>query len=389
MGNSSLELALLYIAVLIVVSRVLGEAFLRIKQPAIIGELLAGMILGPMMFGFIEVLPEIELFILLGVYFLIFLAGYEEINVEELVKAMRIRVIASSMISFFTPFTLCLLVFSQVMGMAWAPSLLLSSVMALTSLGVVVRIVSDLRIAGVKLGLNLINMSILSEFMGLLIASASTQMLVQGEQGDYAFMAVKVLSFFLTSGLAGYFLVPRLIRRVERIFKVKAASFATLIAIVLLFSYLSSLAGLHGVFGALIMGFALSRTKWDPVIRGTVDQLKGFAYGIFIPLFFAGAGLYVTRDFMKLDVLAAVAVALAVVVGKLVGGFVSSKLMRVEHRSLIALGQLAKGGVEIAILSFALSIEAVSIELYSYIVLLIFFLTIAASTSLNLYRRIA
>ena len=381
-----LEMALLYIALLIVASRLLGELFVRARQPAMIGEILAGMILGPMMLSVVEIIPEIRLFIVLGIYFLMFLVGYEEVSIEELLKAMRPSLIVSSLISFFLPFTACLLVFNLVLAMDSALSALLSSIIALTSLGVVVRIASELQMLRSKYGLRLTSMAVLNEMTGLVLASAMLEMLIHGETPGYAVMAIRVLLFFLLAGLIGYFVVPKVVRKAEMVFKVKAASFATLIAIILIFAYLSSLAGLHGVLGSLIAGFAMSRMKWDPVIVKTVDQLKGFAHGIFIPLFFAGAGLYVTRDFLEMEVFAACMIALAFVLSKIGTGLVISKLMRAEQKLMVTLMQLAKGGVEIALLSFALSLGLLPVEVYSYVIILIFLLTVVSSSILNMRR---
>lgn len=386
MAGSPLEMALLYIALLIVASRLLGELFVRARQPAMAGEILAGMILGPMMLGMVKVIPEIKLFIVLGIYLLMFLAGYEEIDIEELLKAMRLDVVISSIMSFFMPFALCLTVFNVVLAMDFALSALLSSVMALTSLGVVVRIASELQILRGKYGLRLTGMAVLNEMMGLVLASAVLEMLIHEGAPGYAVMVIRVPLFFLLAGLIGYFIVPKVIRKTEMVFKVKAASFAMLMAIILMFAYLSSLAGLHGVLGSLIAGFAMSRMKWDPIIVKTVDQLKGFAHGIFIPLFFAGAGLYVTRDFLGMEIFAACMIALVFILSKIGAGLIISKLMVAEQKLVITLMQLAKGGVEIALLSFALSLGLVPIELYSYIIILILLLTVISSSILKVRK---
>jgi len=386
MTGYPLETALLYIASLIIASRMLGELFVRARQPAMAGEILAGMILGPMMLGVVRVIPEIRLFIALGIYFLLFLAGYEEIDLGELLKAMRLDVIISSTISFFMPFALCLAVFNVVLAIDFALSALLSSVMALTSLGVVVRMASDLQMLRGKYGLKLTGMAVLNEVMGLLLASAVLEVLIHEEVPGYAAIAIKTLLFFSLAGLIGYFIVPRVVRKTEVAFKVEAASFATLIAIILMFVYLSSLAGLHGVLGSLIVGFAMSRMKWDPVIAKTVDQLKGFAHGIFIPLFFAGAGLYVTRDFLEMEVFVACTIALIFILSKIGAGLIVSRLMAVEQRLVVTLMQLAKGGVEVALLSFALSLDLVSSEVYSYITILVLLSTVISSSILKVYK---
>ena len=61
--------------------------------------------------------------------------------------------------------------------------------------------------------------------------------------------------------------------------------------------------GLHGTFGALILGFTLSKVRGDEIVDKAVEKLRGFAHGIFILLFFAGSGLYVTHESMQIELL--------------------------------------------------------------------------------------
>ena len=272
------------------------------------------------------------------------------------------------------------------LGIELLPSVLVASVFALTSLSVVLRCLVDLGIAKTPEGVSLLSTTILNEFMGLLVAGIALELLVRPGGEVLAMLPIKIVAFFALAALVGHFLVPRLITGVEKTFRVREASFATLIALILLFSYFATLVGLHGAIGALVLGFTLSRAKNDPIVAKSVEQLKGFAYGIFIPIFFAGAGLYVTLDFLEIDPLAAATIVLMVPVGKLVGGYLSMWVLPVKRRSpAIAYGQLAKGGVEFAILSLAVEAAALSTKLYSLTVLLIMGLTIAASTLLSIY----
>jgi Kef-type K+ transport system membrane component KefB len=263
---------------------------------------------------------------------------------------------------------------------------LIASALALTSLSVVLRCVVDLGMVRSPEGMNLLSMTILNEFVGLLVASIALEFLLRPEVGGLITLLLRVVVFFALAGVVGYFAVPSVIKAVERAFKVKEASFATLVALILLFSYLATRAGLHGALGALTLGFALSRARDDPVVSRTVGQLKGFAHGIFIPIFFAGAGLYVTREFLFIDPLAAAMIALIVPAGKLFGGYVGSRILPIGARSpAVTFGLLAKGGVELAILPLAVEMGALSTELYSFAVLLIVAMTVAASALLNFY----
>ena len=80
--------AILYLAVLVLVAKIFGEIFHRINQPTIIGNVLAGIIVGPALFALVQPIDEIELFVSIGVFFLFFLIGLEEIDLSGLYKVL-------------------------------------------------------------------------------------------------------------------------------------------------------------------------------------------------------------------------------------------------------------------------------------------------------------
>jgi len=386
-GELIFEITLFHIAVLIIVSRCFGEVFARLKLPAVAGEIITGILLGPAVLGLIFVNPDIKLFIALGIYFLLFFAGFEEIDLADLAKAMRLKTLVAAIMSLLVPFSIFLPFLLMYLGGEVAANILAAIVLALTSMGVVLRCVADFKITGTASGVNLVNMAMLNELFGLLAASLALEALLYPSTDEYYFLlsrSLKVIAFFFLAGLAGYYVVPSLIRKAEELLKIREASFAVLIASILVFSYGASVAGLHGVFGALTLGFALSTAKGDPIISKTVQQLEGFAHGIFIPIFFAGAGLYVTKDFLALSPLAILLLSAVIIGGKLLGGYIGSRILLPRKISgMVALGLLAKGGVELAILPFAMVFGALTNELYSFIVVLMILMMIVSAISIR------
>ena len=339
-----------------------------------------------MMLNLISPTHGINLFAMLGIYFLMFLAGYEEISIEELIRAMRFRLLVASVISFFVPFMLCFLIFYIFLINDYMLSIFLSSVMALTSLGVIIRLTSDMQVLRTRYGFRLAGMAVLNELIGLVLAGIALEFMLNGGGVNYLYVIARLPLFFLVAGLAGYFVIPKVIGVAERVFRVRAFPFAALIAMILMFSYVSLLAGLHGVMGALIVGFAMSRMRWDSIAMRTVDQLKGFAHGIFIPIFFANAGLYATREFLDVHGVIACSMAMTFIAGKMLAGYAITKVLSLSSHSPVIMAQLAKGGVEIALLSSALSMSLISVELYSFTIIFIITLTMISSLGLSICK---
>lgn len=92
--------AVLFLAALILAAKLFGEILHRIGQPTILGNVLGGIIIGPAVFGLVSPIDEIELFVSIGVFFLFFLIGLEEIDVQGLFRVLRKRIFIGSAMHF-------------------------------------------------------------------------------------------------------------------------------------------------------------------------------------------------------------------------------------------------------------------------------------------------
>ena len=92
--------AILYLAVLIIAAKLFGELMHRINQPTILGNVIAGIVVGPALFAWVKPVDEIDLFITIGVYFLFFLIGLHEIKLPSLFKVLSKRIFAGAAVGF-------------------------------------------------------------------------------------------------------------------------------------------------------------------------------------------------------------------------------------------------------------------------------------------------
>ena len=135
--------AILFLGALILSAKFLGEVFVRIKQPSIIGNVLAGIIIGPAVLALVEPIEEIELFISIGIFFLFFLIGLEEIDLPALFRILRRRLFLGSAVGFLVPFVVASL-FSIYQEMNLVESFAIASVIGASSLGVTAKILTDM-----------------------------------------------------------------------------------------------------------------------------------------------------------------------------------------------------------------------------------------------------
>ena len=135
--------AILFIAVLVIASKLGGEILHRIGQPTILGNVIAGIIVGPALLAIVQPIEAIELFVSIGVFFLFFLIGLEEIDIAGLFKVMKGKIFAGSAVAFLIPFLVAGL-FGMAIDMDFVKAFAIASVIAASSLGVTAKILSDL-----------------------------------------------------------------------------------------------------------------------------------------------------------------------------------------------------------------------------------------------------
>jgi len=130
---------IMYLGILIIAAKLLGEAMHRIGQPTIIGNVLAGIIVGPALFALVDPIEEIDLFISIGVFFLFFLIGLEEIDLPGLFRVLRGRIFVGSAVGFLVPFFAAILFALSFSDMDLIKSFAIASVVGASSLGVTAK----------------------------------------------------------------------------------------------------------------------------------------------------------------------------------------------------------------------------------------------------------
>ena len=361
---------LLLILLIIFLAKVFGEAFERAGFPSILGEISAGVVIGIL---FLDPHSEVlSFFAELGAIFLLFTAGYREVHIAQLRSASMkalIPTITQMLFAFGFGFLLGLvfnlgLLQSIFMGVAFSP----------TSIGVVVKTLIDFDYLSSRPGTMMLTSAIFDDIIGIFLLSVVATMATynQTPSGMQMFIiAAKLVAYMLIMVFLGLKVFPRLFTYVQKM-HVKESIFAFVVIIALFSAYLAELFGLHAVIGAFIGGVLLSDIPLAK-IRDVQSKVSGLAYGIFVPIFFAFIGLSVELEFVKTAGIFAVLVVVLALLGKLVGGFIGTKLIGFDnHDSLVfGLGMMPRAGVELVVLSVGKSMGIIGDEVFSAIVLMV------------------
>ncbi|MFQ5969740.1 MAG: cation:proton antiporter [Nitrososphaerales archaeon] len=362
-------LAILYLAVLVLSAKAFEEVMVKIKQPPILGNVLAGIIVGPALLSIVQPVDEIELFISIGVFFLFFLIGLEEIDLPGLFGILRRRMFLASAVGFFVPFVVATM-FSSYIGYEFVKAFAIASVIGASSLGVAAKVLMDLGRLRTTIGLEIFTVTAMVEFIAIIFASVMIQIgatQVPPNEFDLVWLFARMIIFFALAGLFGKYVLPHMLNSIRKYMKVKEIYFGTVIGIMLLVAYFAEVSGVHGAIGALLFGIAVSqmpRAEYFETVRG----LHSIGHGIFIPIFFAGIGLHFLPTFFQLPILI-IGGFLAIIIGvKFAGSYLAARVARLTPTTTVASGVMAKGAIDLALMLSLLTVGLVDESLFSLLV---------------------
>lgn len=361
--------AILYIGILVLSAKLFGELMHRINQPTILGNVIAGIFVGPALFFLVQPIDEIELFISIGVFFLFFLIGLEEIDIPGLFRVLRKRIFAGAAIAFLIPFGA-----ASALGIAinldFINAFAIASVIGASSLGVTAKILTDLGKLRSTLGLEIFTITAVVEFIAIIFVSVFVQINSNNDVasvGDIAWLFVKMILFFGVAGAFSVFALPHVMRAIKKHLKAKEVYFGAVVGFILLVAYFAEISGIHGAIGALLLGVAVSRMPREEYFEIS-KSLHAVGYGIFIPIFFAGIGLHFVPAFLDMSLWIIVGF-LAIIVGvKFFGSYIAARFAHMRPTKAVAYGVMSKGAVDLALMLSLLESDLLTEDLFSLLV---------------------
>lgn len=365
---------LLQLLIILFLAKIFGEMIERSGFPSIIGEIFAGLFLGTFFATFMlqqdsDIIP---FFAELGAIFLLFTAGYKEVHISELKAASKIALIPT-LGGIAVPFAFGYFL-GNAFGFGFLESLFMGVAFSPTSIGVVVKTLIDFNYLSSKPGSLMLTSAIFDDIIGLFLLAvvvtiATYDQLPSGMQ--VLIIAARIIAFLIIMAVLGSRIFPRLFIYIHRM-HVKESIFAFVVMIALFSAYLAEVFGLHAVIGAFIGGVLISEIPFAK-LEDVQSKVSGFAYGIFVPVFFAFIGLSVDIGAVQSAGLFAILVVVLALSGKVIGGFIGTRLIGFDsHDSLIfGVGIIPRAGVELVIISIGREMGIIGNEVFSAIVLMV------------------
>lgn len=362
----------------------------RFKQPALIGEILAGIILGPTILNFIHRTDELKVISELGVFLLIIIAGLE-INFDGIIRSLKGRNIIISLSAFFIPFFVGFFL-GNVFELDIMATIFVGLCIAITALPVSIRILMDFGKLNTPLGQKIISIAIFDDILALSILGIILD-LKDIELSFFNISKTVVLTLFKLTCfvlliIASYKLIERFSRKENFIeeklnvvlgfLKGKESLFAIFFVFVLIFATITESIGLHFIIGAFFASMLISKELVGEKHLNTIhNTTNGMAMGFLAPIFFAGIGLEFEFSSIENYPLL-ILIILVSFASKIIGGYVGSRIARQNHKTALAIGigLNARGIMELVIANIAFKAGIISLELFSMLVIMGVFTTI-------------
>ncbi len=361
---------------LLLVGAKLAEGFLgRFGLNPLIAYVLAGVVLGPLT-GVVELISDIDFFVGIGVLFLFFLIGIDEIDIPGFLSTVSGRYFVAGTLSAVVSALIILPItwnsFSFSLNLEFSKALALAGILSLSSVGIVAKVLADKGYLKNLLGLRMFTVVIIAEVIAMLVVGFTI-----GEAGAHPsvtgilILLGKIVGFVVVAWLLSAKVLPPLIIAIQRFLKASEIAFALLIGGLFLMVAVGEQVGLHGSLAALLFGAAMSGMPHR--VRETImPGIRSASNGIFVPVFFASAGLYLDLDFTHVPVATIIALALVPAIGNLLGAFIGAYAARLDAPAVMATGLMAKGVGEIAFLILLLREGIIHHNVFSLLLLIMF-----------------
>ncbi len=366
-------------------AKAMGYLSFRLNQPAVLGELLAGLILGPTILnvlGFVDLFPDghaVEHTLIeiaeVGVLLLMFMAGLE-VDPRSLLKVGK-PALAAGILGVFVPMAV---IIPAVMGFDYSfeKALFVGILLASMSTSISAQVMLELGVLQKKEGLTMLGAALVDDavvilLLSLFIAINPGGIIVVSENRSVLEVILRIILFLAVAIPVAWIFLPRI---AEKIYTLPIAQGTLMVAIVstLLLSFAAEyFGGIAAITGAFIAGLSLGRSR-----RGVLEQMErgihAVNYGLLVPLFFVSIGLRTNLRLLTVDLLPfALVITILAILTKIIGAGGGSILGGFDRKSSlrVGLGMISRGEVGLIIASIGVGFGILQAEVFTVVVFVV------------------
>ena len=356
------------LSVILLATLIGGQFSARLKLPAVVGELLAGIIVGPAVLNLVQPTEIIKVLSDIGVIFLMFLAGLDS-DLKTLKRLLRPSVLVAGfgmivpiIIAYFTGI---LFAFSQV------ESLFLGLTFSATSVSISVAVLQEMgRLQG-KEGMTILGAAVADDLLSIILLSIVSGLTGVSEPGsnkgkDLILSLLTQAAFLILLVFVSVYVIPRLINLSQRLTLPVPETLVAMI-IVVLASWGAEKVGLSNVIGAFFAGLALNRTSAQKTLKKNFTVI---GYSSFIPIFFVSIGLNMSIKGILNDFILFFVLVIGSVFSKLVGAGLGAKIAGFSNSSslIVGTGMVSRGEMALVVAQMGLTNHLLAPAAYSTVI---------------------
>ncbi len=370
-------LVLLDLLIVLFAAKLAAELAERVQVPAVLGEIVAGIVIGPSVLGLVDPLEHADVASMLvllgeiGVILLLLQVGME-MDLAEMGQVGRASLL-TGVIGVAAPFVAGFVV-ALSFGEEPKTSIFIGAALTATSVGITARVFGDLKALSSNESRIVLGAAVADDVLGLVILTVVVKVVTEGSVGFGTVLSTigVALVFLVATGLAAVFVVPGLFDRINRWSRSGTTLVVAAFCLMLAFAELANAAKLAFIIGAFMAGLALGRTRYHERIAENFNPLGH----IFIPVFFATIGINADLEAMaKPEVLGLAAVLTVVAVfGKLASAF--GALGTPADKLLVGLGMIPRGEVGLIFAAIGLSRGVLDDDLYGAVLIVVLVTTL-------------
>lgn len=368
----------LQLAIIIIASKLAGSLSVRLGQPAVLGKLLIGIVLGPSVLGFINETDTLAEISQVGVILLMFIAGLET-DLEEFKrtgKASTFVGLGGIILPLVLGYVAGVLLHLSTME-SWFLGLLLSA----TSVSISVQALKEMNQLKTREGTTILGAAVIDDVV--VIIALAFLMSFMGGDVHLTTVILKKVVFFIGAILVGWKVVPWFLNRFSSL-KVTETVISSALIICFVFAYLAEYTGVAAIIGAYIAGVAISVTKFKDEV---FEKVETIGYSVFVPVFFTSIGITAEFSGISKHIGLIIGLSILAILTKLIGASLGAKFSGFGWKSSLGIGSAMVSRGEVALIMATIGIESklLNPDLFAAIVVVILVTTIVTPPMMKVF----
>lgn len=378
-AHAELSKILLSLFVLVLSAQIFGLLAVKCQQPQVIGQVLAGVLVGPSLLGWVEINITLQALAEFGAIFLMFMVGLET-RLRDLMAVGKAALIVA-LIGIALPM-LGGYLFGMFNDHSRLQSLFIGTAMVATSVGITAQVLKELGVLNSQYAQIILGAAVIDDILGLSILGVVSGMSDGGEVSVAGVLSTLAISigFVLLVLLLGVPLINKLQKRIDPL--LVSNGFGLCVSLSLGFAALSGIAGLAPIIGAFLIGMVLAEVKSQYDFESKVHALESFL----APVFFAMVGVQLPLALLGNSsvLINGLLLTMIAVLGKWLAGVAISRSHGFTVANKVGVGMVPRGEVGLIVVGIGLSTGLLTELLFAEIVVMIVLTTMLAPVLLRL-----